>query len=72
MRDMVRRLARLEAESAQRRAACSGDHGLSPEGYAVAHAQLTTLFSTPLSDWPPGMLETVKDALSGTGRGGAP
>ena len=74
MRDMIRRLARLEAESAQRRARRSVDHGhgLDPETYAIVYAQLTALFSTPLSDWPPGMLETVKDALSGTGRGGAP
>ena len=72
MKGMIRRLARLEAESAQRRATHSGDHGLSSEAYAEAYAQLTTLFSTPLSDWPPGMLEAVKDALSGDGRGGAP
>ena len=71
MKDIDRRLARLEAASAQRRATRPGDHGLSPEEYAAAHAQLDALFHTPLADWPPGMFEAVKEALSGGDRGGA-
>ncbi len=72
MKDMIRRLARLEGKSAQRRAMHSGDHGLDPETYAEAHAALTVLFSTPMSDWPPDVLEAVKAALNITELGDAP
>ena len=72
MKGMIRRLARLEAKDAERLATRPGDHGLSPEEYAAAHAQLDVLFHTSLADWPPGMFEAVKDALSGGDRGGVP
>ena len=72
MKDMIRRLARLEAESAQRRATRPRDHGLSPEEHAAALAQVDALFHTPLADWPPGMLEAVEDALGITKAGAAP
>ena len=49
-----------------------GDHGLSPEEYAAALAQVDALFHTPLADWPPGMWEAVEDALNITKPGGAP
>ncbi len=69
MRDMIRRLARLEAKDAERLATRPGDHGLSPEEYAAARAQLDVLFHTPLADWPPGMFEAVKAALPGANWG---
>ena len=72
MKDMIRRLERLETESAQRRAMHHGDHGLSPEEYAAALAQVDALFHTPVADWPPGMWEAVEDALNITKPGGAP
>ncbi len=59
----MRRLARLEAESAKHRAMHHGDHRLSPEEYAVAHAGLMRLLSTHLSEWPREMVVTFRDAF---------
>ena len=87
MKDIDRRLARLEAASAQRRAMHYGDHGLSSEEYAAAYAELTRLLSTPATEWPAGALAAFKagcpahlwakygtrlDALLVTEPGGAP
>ncbi len=83
----MRRLAKLEAESAQRRAMHHGDHGLTAEEYAAAYAELTRLLSTPATEWPDGALAAFKagcpahlwakygtrlDALLVTKPGGAP
>jgi hypothetical protein len=51
-RDMLRRLAQLEAKNARRmEAERVADHGLSPEEYARAHAYLTRLLSTHPTNW---------------------
>ncbi len=65
MKDLLRRLTRLESKRARDLSAQGGDHGLSPEEYAVAHAGLTRLLSTHLSEWPREMIVAVRDALPG-------
>ncbi len=57
-RDMLRRLARLEAERA-RNAAREADHGMAPEEYARAHAELTRLLGTHPTAWTPEEMEVM-------------
>ena len=67
MREIERRLAKLEAGLAGDPA--RPDHGLDPEAYAVAHAELTRLLSTHATDWPDGLWDATQAIIAGWGRG---
>ena len=72
MRDIKRRLARLEAECAHEEdPARDAYHGLGPEGYAMAHAALATILSTHPTAWPAEWGEAMAEAFPGVGCGGA-
>ena len=63
MKDILRRLARLEAKSASDAPAHHADHGLNPETYARAHADLTRLLSTHPTQWTPDEMEAMSAAF---------
>ncbi len=72
MRGIHRRLAGLEAECA-RGAPAHGpaDHGLDPETYARAYADLTALLSMKPETWPAEAREALVPFLPGIDLGGA-
>ena len=59
-RDMLRRLAQLEAENARRlEAERVANHGMDPEEHARAHAELTRLLGTHPTRWTAEELEVM-------------
>ncbi len=71
MKGMLRRLARLEAERGTPPHDAAG-HGLDPDTYARAHAELTRWMSMKPETWPPGAREALAPFCPGIDLGGGP
>ena len=60
MKDLLRRLARLESEAVRDADVTPADLGMTPEEYATAYTELTRLLNTPPAEWPAGALAAFK------------